>query len=164
MNPYPNFMQNRLVRITALALLAAISLIGCSQREESATSSDAEASVGPMMHAVTSEEFNEMVLASPVPVLVDFWAPWCPPCRKMTPILKEMAVVMDGTLRIVKVNTDDAPALAERFHIRALPTLLLVRNGKTVAMQEGAMNKAPLQEWIQQQLGIAGASTNAPVL
>jgi len=139
------------------ALILSWSGLGCSRSEPPAVIDH-----GPVVHVITDAEFNQQVLASPVPVLVDFWASWCPPCRMMNPILAEIATEQAETLRIVKVNTDDARALAERFNIRALPTLLLYRNGQAVAMQEGAMYKDALLQWIETQLATADVTTSTP--
>lgn len=79
---------------------------------------------------INEESFEIAVLKSPVPVIVDFWAPWCPPCKMLSPVLDEIAREKDGAVRVAKVNADDYPHLGHRFGIRSLPTLLLFNNGE----------------------------------
>jgi thioredoxin 1 len=160
-------MKNKSIALYWSALcLGAVTLsltsAGCSRSEPDAVTSAQTKDDGPIIHVTTDADFNQQVLESPVPVLVDFWASWCPPCRMMEPILAEIAVEQAETLRVVKVNSDDARALAERFNIRALPTLLLFRNGQAVGMQEGAMRKASLQEWIRTQLATPDTMKSSP--
>lgn len=142
-------------------LLVSVCVAGCKRSEPEVVQSSVAEQDGPIVHVITDADFNQQVMASPLPVLVDFWASWCPPCRMMNPILKEIAAEQAETLRVVKVNSDDARALAERFNIRALPTLLLFRNGQAVAMQEGAMQKDSLLQWIETQLATADAAKPA---
>ena len=92
----------------------------------------------------TDATFEHDVLKSDKPVLVDFWAEWCGPCRTLGPVVDEIALERRDSLRVVKVNVDNAPATARQFGIRAIPTLMLFRNGSIVAQQVGALRKPEL--------------------
>lgn len=98
---------------------------------------------------VNDSSFDSQVLRSAEPVLVDFWAPWCPPCKMVGPIVEEIASEMTGTLRVCKVNVDDNPATAQTYAIRAVPTLLLFKNGQIVKRLVGALPKAEIEREIQ---------------
>jgi thioredoxin 1 len=93
---------------------------------------------------LTNDTFKTAV-ASPTPTLVDFWAPWCGPCKAIAPILEELAVEWDGKLQIGKVNIDDHNEIAAEFGIRAIPTMLLFKGGKMVEQIVGMMPKAALK-------------------
>ena len=92
--------------------------------------------------------FDAQVSRSDVPVVVDFWAPWCGPCRAMAPRFEEAARQMEPKLRFAKVNSDEEQNLAARLNIRSIPTLLVFRDGREVARQSGAMDKASLTRWL----------------
>ena len=91
--------------------------------------------------------FEKHVLRSDVPVLVDFWAPWCGPCRMMAPAYEQAAAQLEPHMRVVKVNTEEAQALAGRLQIRSIPTLALFVGGREVARQPGAMGAADIVRW-----------------
>ncbi len=97
-------------------------------------------------------DFDVDVLNSDVPVLVDYWAEWCGPCKAIAPLLDEAAKDYDGKLKIVKVNVDDNPSAAQRFSIRGIPTLKLFRGGKEVETKVGALSKSQLTAFLDNNL------------
>ena len=101
---------------------------------------------------VTDATFEQEVLKSDVPVLLDFWAPWCGPCKMIAPILDEIAPEFAGKVKIVKINVDDNQLVAGQFGIRSIPTLLLFKNGQLVATQVGALPKSQLAAFVEQAL------------
>jgi thioredoxin 2 len=93
-----------------------------------------------------------------VPVLVDLWAPWCGPCRMVSPALEQIAAELAGQLKLVKVNVDNSPRLQQRFSVQSIPTLLLLRGGQVAARQVGAVPASQLRSWVEQTLKAAGRS------
>ncbi|MBI3761760.1 MAG: thioredoxin [Chloroflexi bacterium] len=104
---------------------------------------------------VTDEAFQKAVLESKIPVVVDFWAPWCGPCRMVGPILEEIAKEYDGKLIVAKVNTDDNPQWAMRYGVQGIPTMLYIANGKVVERQVGAAPKPFIQQKVEALLKLA---------
>jgi thioredoxin 1 len=102
--------------------------------------------------AVQDASFKAEVLDSSVPVLVDFWATWCAPCRAIAPALEELATQYKGKVKIAKVDVDESQQVAQQFGIRSIPTLLLFKGGKVVEQLVGAMPKAKLEDAIKKQL------------
>lgn len=101
---------------------------------------------------VTDATFEQEVLQSDVPVLLDFWAPWCGPCKMIAPVLDELAPEFAGKVKIVKMNVDDNQTTPAQFGVRSIPTLLLIKNGQVVATQVGALPKTQLASFINQHI------------
>ncbi len=102
---------------------------------------------------LTDANFAATVEHSEVPILVDFWAPWCGPCRLVAPVVEELAETYNGRLRVGKLNTDDNPAVASQFNIRSIPTLLFFKNGQVVDHVVGAVPREKLQKKVDEILG-----------
>lgn len=101
---------------------------------------------------VTDENFEAEVIKAGKPVIVDFWAEWCGPCKTLTPILEELSSEMNGKIEIMKVNLDENQDLAMKFSIRSIPTLLLFKKGELLDMKVGLLPKSDLEEWIQSKI------------
>jgi thioredoxin 1 len=101
-----------------------------------------------MTAPVTDASFENDVLKSAEPVVVDFWAEWCGPCRMIAPALEEISKEMGGKVKIVKLNVDENPAVAAQFGIRSIPTLMIFKGGAVSAQKVGAASKGDLSKWI----------------
>ena len=101
---------------------------------------------------VTDAQFESEVVQSPIPVLIDFWAPWCAPCRAIAPVLEELAATYDGRVKIVKMNVDEHPNTPARFGVRGIPNLLVLKNGEVKEQLIGAVPKAQLVKAIDMVL------------
>jgi thioredoxin 2 len=113
----------------------------------------------PWMADADEETFGVVVEDAALPVLVDLWAPWCGPCRMVSPALEQLARAYRGRVKLVKVNVDEAPGLATRFGVQGVPTLLLMDGGRVVARQVGAAPESALRTWLDQALAKVGSAT-----
>lgn len=105
---------------------------------------------------VTDVTFERAVLQSSVPVVVDFWAPWCAPCKMVAPILDKLAKELSGKILIAKVNTDENPEWASKYGVQGIPTMLFISNGKIVHRQVGALPERMLRDAITQFIEVTG--------
>ena len=110
---------------------------------------------GEPLH-ITDESFEKIVMQSQLPVIVDFWAPWCNPCKMIAPTLDKLAKEMEGKIIVAKVNTDDHAEWMQKFGIQGIPTLLFVSNGKVVHRQVGALPERMLRDVVNQFMEVAG--------
>ena len=101
---------------------------------------------------VTDASFEHDVLNSTIPVLVDFWAPWCGPCRMVAPVVDEIAEQYDGKVKVVKLNTDENPQTASKYGIRSIPTLMIFKEGDKVDMVVGAVPKTTLANTLEKYI------------
>lgn len=105
-----------------------------------------------MAHEITDANFEELVTKSNKPVMIDFWAEWCGPCRMITPIVNELSTEYEGKVTIGKVNVDDNPGITSKYGIRNIPTILFFKNGEIVDKQVGAVSKSVLVQKIDSLL------------
>ena len=98
---------------------------------------------------VTDDAFEADVINSDIPVLVDYWAEWCGPCKMIAPVLDEIAAEYDGKIKVVKLNIDENPGTPPKYGIRGIPTLMLFKDGQVADMKVGALPKSKLKEWIE---------------
>ena len=109
---------------------------------------------------VSDAAFEKTVLQSQIPVIVDFWAPWCGPCRMVAPILDKIAKEYSGKLLVTKVNTDEHPEWAQRYGVQGIPTMLFVAGGKVVHRQTGALPEPMLRDVLSQFLDVVSSNTS----
>jgi thioredoxin 2 len=130
----------------------------CSKRNRVPAAADSIPKCGNCHHALPwiadagDDDFAEVAERAPVPVLVDLWATWCGPCRMVSPALERLATERAGEIKLVKVDVDAAPRLSQRFEVRAVPTLMVLRDGKVLARQPGAAPEPALRSWLDQAL------------
>ena len=106
----------------------------------------------PWLVDVSTSDFESGVEASPVPVLTDFWAPWCAPCRMVTPVVERLAGELAGRVKVARVNTDEQPSLGQRFGVRGIPTLILFEHGREKDRIVGAMPGPQMRAWLESHL------------
>jgi thioredoxin 2 len=106
----------------------------------------------PWITDAGDDTFAEVAEAASVPVVVDLWAPWCGPCRMVSPALARVAADLAGKVKLVKVNVDDSPKIQQRFSVQAIPTLLVLRDGQMIARRAGAVPAAAIRSWVEQAI------------
>jgi len=107
---------------------------------------------------VTESNWHDEVTGSDLPVLIDFWAPWCAPCRTLAPVVEVVAAEMAGRLKVGKLDVDEAAALADRHGVRSIPTLILFQKGRGVARHVGSLSREPLVRFVEEALAATAVS------
>lgn len=102
--------------------------------------------------AVSDADFESEVLKADLPVVVDFWAEWCGPCKQLSPLVDELAAELDGKVKVVKVNIDEAPEAPTKYGVRGIPTLMIFKGGEVADTRVGGMPKSQLSEWVEGNL------------
>ena len=145
--------------MTSIAPTSIVACAHCGKRNRVPTAAGGTPRCGhchqslPWIVDAGDDDFAEVAERSPVPVLVDLWATWCGPCRMVSPALERIATARAGRLKLVKVDVDAAPRLSQRFEVRAVPTLMVLRDGKVLARQPGAAPEPALISWLDGVLG-----------
>jgi thioredoxin 2 len=111
----------------------------------------------PWVVEANDENFTTVVEEATIPVLVDLWAPWCGPCRKVSPALEELARRYAGSVKLAKVNVDASPRLSERFGVQGIPTMLVMKGNEILARQTGAATEPVLRDWLAKVLQLPAA-------
>lgn len=112
------------------------------------------------MIELSKDRFGTEVLQTKVPVVVDFYAPWCGPCKMLSPLLEQLATEFEGRVRFVKVNVDNSPELAGEYEVTGVPTLMLFREGQAVDALIGLLSPKALRKWLESAASVAGAPAN----
>ena len=110
----------------------------------------------PWLVEISEADFKAGIEESPVPVLADFWAPWCAPCRMVAPVVERLSSELAGKLKVAKINTDEQPGLGERFNVRGIPTLILFEGGRENDRVTGALPAKAMRSWLDSRLSTAG--------
>ena len=103
----------------------------------------------PWIADANDDTFAEIAEGASIPVVVDMWAPWCGPCRMVSPALEQVATELAGRIKLVKVNVDESPKIQQRFDVQAIPTLMVLRHGQVAARRAGAAPAADLRKWVE---------------
>lgn len=137
--------------LQAMLVAGSLVLVGCS---DGGQKNKAGGDVTLIIDS--ADQFDRQVLRAEKPVLVDFWATWCPPCHKMNPIVEESAALYHSVMDVAKVDIDENKILTERFSIRAVPTFIMFNNGKLVSVYDGRLRASSFKKWIDDQLNELG--------
>ena len=105
-----------------------------------------------MTQSITDKEFEQEVIKSTTPVLIDFWAEWCGPCKMLSPIMDQLSEDLKNKIKIVKMNIDDSPEKPSSLGVRSIPTMMLFKDGKAIATKVGALPKNLIKDWIDSSL------------
>jgi thioredoxin 2 len=143
---------------TGTARSTVVTCPNCGKRNRVPAVSDGMPKCGNCHHALPwiadagDDDFAEVAEQASIPVVVDLWATWCGPCRMVSPALEQLATERAGEIKLVKVDVDKAPRLSQRFEVRAVPTLMVLRDGHVIARQPGAAPLPALRSWLDQAL------------
>lgn len=137
---------------------ATVSCPNCGRRNRVPVAAEGRPTCGnckqslPWMVDAGDDDFTEVAERADIPVVVDLWATWCGPCRMVSPALEQVATDLAGRIKLVKVDVDKNPRLSQRFEVQAVPTLLVLDKGRTVARQAGAAPAPVLRQWVEQSI------------